>query len=53
MTGKDFATALDVAVPTANSLVREFERLGILTEITGQQRGRVFVFQRYLDLFLS
>lgn len=53
ITGKALATALGVAVPTVNSLVRELQRLGILTEITGQQRGRVYVFQRYLDLFLS
>lgn len=53
ITGKELAAALAVAVPTSNSLIHDFERLGILKEITGQRRGRVFVFQRYLDLFLS
>jgi hypothetical protein len=26
---------------------------GILVEITGQQRGRAYSFERYLELFLS
>jgi Fic family protein len=45
--------ALSISTPTANVVIREFERLGILTEITGQTRGRVYQFQRYLNLFLS
>ena len=52
ITAKEFSVALDVSPPTANSLIREFVQLGILQEVTGQQRGRVFVFQRYLSLFV-
>lgn len=48
----DVARGLDVSPPTANALIRDFERLGILRESTGQQRGRIFVFDRYLRLFL-
>lgn len=49
----DLEQALSVSTPTANVLIRDFERLQILKEITGQQRGRVYVFERYLQLFLS
>ena len=49
----DIETALSVSTPTANALIRDFERLGILKEITGQQRGRAYAFDRYLHLFFS
>lgn len=49
----DIETALSVSTPTANALIRDFERLGILKEITGQQRGRAYAFDRYLRLFFS
>jgi Fic family protein len=49
----DIETALSVSTPTANALIRDFERLGILKEITGQRRGRSFIFDRYLRLFVS
>lgn len=35
----------------ANDLVADFEKAGILREMTGQSRNRVFVFDRYLNLF--
>lgn len=49
----DFATRLSVSSPTANALIRDLIRLGILVEITGFQRGRVYAFERYLKLFTS
>lgn len=36
---------------TANDLVSEFVNVGILKEMTGQNRNRVFVFDEYLKLF--
>ena len=36
---------------TANDLVTEFVSAGILKEMTGQSRNRVFVFDEYLKLF--
>lgn len=47
---KTAASTIQVQIPTANSLVAEFERLGILREVTGQRRNRVFRYQRYLDV---
>ena len=49
----DIENALSVSTPTANALIRDFEKLGMLQEITGQQRGRVYAFDRYLRLFVS
>ena len=49
----DIETALSISTPAANALIREFERLKILKEITGQQRGRAYAFEAYLSLFLS
>jgi len=36
---------------TANDLVTEFVNAGILKEMTGQSRNRVFVFDEYIKLF--
>lgn len=36
---------------TANDLITEFVNTGILKEMTGQQRNRVFIFDEYLNLF--
>jgi Fic family protein len=45
--------ALEVTTPTANRLIKSLMDKDILVEITGQQRGRVYCFKRYLDLFVS
>lgn len=36
---------------TAYALIAEMERLGILKEITGASRGKLYVFKDYMDLF--
>lgn len=51
MSVKQAARHLDVSFPTANALVAHFEKLGILRELTGQQRNRFFSYQPYLNLF--
>lgn len=45
--------ALEITTPTANSLIKALMEKKILTEITGQQRGRVYASERYLKLFVS
>jgi Fic family protein len=42
---------LDVSFPTANRLVARFEELGLLSEVTGRKRGRLFRYEPYLRLF--
>lgn len=44
---------LAISEPTAQALVRDLERLGLLVETTGQMRDRLYVFDRYLKLFIS
>lgn len=45
---KDF---LKITPATANSLIQDFINLGILKEITGGKRYRLFSFEDYLKLF--
>lgn len=47
------AAVADISLPSAYKLVSDLERLGILKEITGAQRGRMYMFERYLNLFRS
>jgi Fic family protein len=42
--------SLEVSFATANNLVSEFERSGLLREITGGRRGRIFRYDSYLAL---
>ncbi len=37
--------------PTAYKYIDAFRKLGILEEITGKKKNRLYVFRRYLDLF--
>lgn len=53
VSAQDFEQVLEISTPTANALIRELERLGILIEVTGQRRGRIYAFDRYLKLFVS
>ncbi|MDX1406629.1 MAG: Fic family protein [Saprospiraceae bacterium] len=42
---------LDVSLPTIYKLISNLEQMDILKEITGNQRGRYYAFERYLSLF--
>jgi Fic family protein len=45
------ASVLGATFPTASRLVAGFEDLGLLREITGQKRSRLFRYEPYLALF--
>jgi len=48
---QDVHSQLAVSLPTANSILSDFVRLGILNEKTGWKRNREFEFTNYLNLF--
>lgn len=39
-----------LTAPTVNASLGELERLGIVNEVTGRRRGRVFSYRAYLDI---
>jgi len=45
------AQVLGVTFPTANRLIGRFEELGLVLEVTGQRRSRLFRYEPYLRLF--
>ncbi len=51
LTGPQMAALLGVTQPTANALAVDFMRLGILREVTGQRRNRLYTFEEYYALF--
>lgn len=42
---------IQLSYPNANTLIKEMCDLGLLQEITGQKRNRVFAYQPFLDVF--
>ena len=46
----DAAQRLGISAPTVGKSIRDMERLGIVREITGKQRGRRFVYDTYLAI---
>lgn len=51
MNSKKIAEKLKISPPSAHSLVQQFEKLGILKEMTGFKRNRLYVFSEYVQLF--
>jgi Fic family protein len=45
------AASLGIAVATANRLINALVQLGVLREITGGARNRIFVYQPHIDIF--
>lgn len=50
---QSIADKLEVSFTTATRLIHDFIRLGILIELTGYKRNRIFAFDNYLKLFRS
>ena len=48
----DVMQKISTTRPTANTLVRDFQKLGILREVTGFKRNRIFLFSDYIKIFL-
>lgn len=48
---QEVSEKLSITTSTALRLIEDFIRLGILVEITGYKRNRIFVFEKYLNLF--
>ncbi len=47
----EVAAALKVSPAPALRMIEDFIKLGILKEITGYKRNRIFTFREYIDLF--
>jgi len=41
----------DVSMPTAYKLIRTLEEMGILDEVRGAERNRLYIFRDYVNLF--
>ena len=48
---KQVRNLLDVQTNTASALVNDFVKYGILRELTGRKRSRLFIFAEYVQLF--
>jgi len=51
VTIKNIQTLTNLSPKAANDLVKTFIAIGILKEITGHQRNRIFAFDEYLKMF--
>ncbi|MBP3838416.1 MAG: hypothetical protein ILA04_04670, partial [Prevotella sp.] len=48
---EDAAKACSVTYKSANTLIKDLCTDNYLKELTGQSRNRIFVFQKYMDIF--
>jgi Fic family protein len=51
ITVRNVQVVLPSAFRTANKLVEQFVKLGLLEEMTGQKRNRVYIYKPYMNLF--
>ena len=49
-TANDLVAHTGLTAPTVNAALADLERLGVVAEITGRRRGRVFSYRAYLDI---
>jgi Fic family protein len=50
ISSKDIADRLNISSVTANNLVSRFEEIGILNEVTGKKRYKMYLFKEYVDI---
>lgn len=53
ITVTDVENSINVVPQTANDLVKDLTTIGLLIEVTGKQKNRIFVLKEYLDLFVD
>lgn len=41
----------EISIPSAYKLIDDMQRIGLLVEVTGGKRGRVFLLQNYFQIF--
>src|SRR4051812_8907214 len=49
LTATTTASELKLSVPTVNAALRRLEEAGILREVTGRKRGKLYIYGGYLD----
>ena len=47
------AEIADISTASAYKLIRNLEDVGILSEVTGSKRGRIYILKKYVDIFNS
>jgi Fic family protein len=49
-TGGALVERTGLTAPTVNAALADLQRLGVVEEVTGRRRGRVFAYRAYLDI---
>lgn len=50
LTANQLVERIGLSAPTVNAALADLERLGVVEEITGKRRGRVFAYRKYLAI---
>ncbi|MFA5969156.1 MAG: Fic family protein [Sphingomonas sp.] len=50
LTANQLVERTGLSAPTVNAVLADLERLGVVDEVTGKKRGRVFGYRRYLAI---
>jgi Fic family protein len=49
-TANSLGASTGLSAPTVNAALADLGQLGIVDEVTGRRRGRVFAYREYLDI---
>lgn len=50
LTASQLVARTGLSAPTVNAALADLQRIGVITEVTGRRRGRVFSYHRYLAI---